>query len=391
MTTLSKCFSTAFLSAFVFAGCAGGATVGAGLGPAPVSVSASATPSPVPVVEPSTGKGGGASSEPSLAPVTPSPTPLGATPAPSPPPAAALPAGKYIYVVNRGTFGAGNDASSTVTVYPVTASGNATPIATLGGPATGLEASMFVAVDPSGKVYVANENRGFRTGSITEYTNVYGNNSPVTTLSGLFSPGGLALDAAGDLISTQIDGMYVYPPGATSGSAFTFIHGGINDDIIYNPYEVFVNKNNKIYLALQNQIEVYAPSPTPASTPLQNIFGTASQTYYILGAAADSTDTVYATNGPLNNVIEFSSTADNGDGSSTTAAAGPAPSGVVASTSFNDPWGIFVDSSDNVYVVNHGNNSILYFASGSFATGIPTATISGANTGLNGPTGIYVR
>jgi hypothetical protein len=57
-------------------------------------------------------------------------------------------------------------------------------------------------------------------------------------------------------------------------------------------------------------------------------------------------------------------------------------------TGLNGPFGIARDGAGNLYVVNDGNNSITVYAAGASVNATPTATIAGGNTGLNGPLGI---
>jgi hypothetical protein len=381
------------------AACNGGTSIGpapsggspTGTSPTGTSPSASAPGTAAPVVQPSPGKG---APPPSNAPTesataSPAPTPVGQTPVPVST-GGALPAGKYIYVTNHGPFGAGSVNQSSVTVYPITASGDATPIATLQGPATNLEAIQFVAVDPAGKIYVSSSQQGYRSGTVTEYTSPYGNVAPVATISGLFAPEGLALDSKNNLYVGQIDGLYVYAPGASGNDPAPAyrITGGTGDNQIYNAYEVFIGQTGSVDIALQNQVEVFNPNPTSNSALAQNIFGEATTLFYVLGTASDSSGNVYATNQSINTITEFSSTANNPNGTSET---GPEPSGTITGTAFDDPWGLFIDPSNNAYVVNRGNNSVLIFSSSAFSSGIPTTTISGPDTGLNNPIGVYVR
>jgi hypothetical protein len=322
------------------------------------SPSATSTPTPL------------ATATPTLAPT--------ATPLPS-----ATPGGLKIYVTNHSAFGAGATKSNpSVTVYAATASGNATPLAVLAGAATQENQIQYPAVDASGDVYVSNQNQAGNTGTVTAYAPPLGNIAPFATFGPYTTPEGVAIDNAGQLYVGTASTLFVYPANATPATAPLHAISGSNTQLTGAlTYQVFVDASGKQYLALQNQIVTFAPGADGNATPQNNIFGMLTQLYFVLGVAADSSGTIYATNLNQNTVVEFSSTA-TGDA---------VPSGVVTSTSFNQPWGIFIDKNDTIYVANRGNNSIAVFSRATFATGLPTAVISGSATLLDNPIGIAVR
>ncbi len=88
----------------------------------------------------------------------------------------------FIYVANYENSGAGLKGNS-VTIYPIDASGNAAPVATIIGSNTGLGNCEGIAVD-SNFIYVMNESAvGYSFGSITIYPlTANGNVAPVTTI-----------------------------------------------------------------------------------------------------------------------------------------------------------------------------------------------------------------
>ena len=82
--------------------------------------------------------------------------------------------------------------------FPLAASGNASPSATIGGSATGLNSLGGIAVDKTGAVYASNSG----TPSIAVFApGTSGNVAPVRTIAGpdtgLSVPAGIALDGAG--------------------------------------------------------------------------------------------------------------------------------------------------------------------------------------------------
>src|SRR5438034_700103 len=127
------------------------------------------------------------------------------------------PGGKALYVVNSG--------ANSVAAYAPGASGDATPIDTIAGSNTGLNAGGALALDSAGNLYVAN----YYGSSITVYApGANGNATPSTTIAGsntgLSWPWGIARDAAGNLYvvnswsSSGSTSITVYAAGA-SGNA----------------------------------------------------------------------------------------------------------------------------------------------------------------------------
>ena len=386
MTGSRNVWASGLILSSVLSGCRGGAVVGPSVGPPP-SPTPSVTIVTVPVnPRPSPGTPGPSPSStvlqtplPSAPPtVTPTLAP-GQTPSPTPVPTSP---GPKIYVVNHSTFGAGNAGAPSVTVYPANANGDATPIATLAGSATMEDQIFFTAVDSNSTLYLGNQNGATNSGTVTAFTGPLGNVAPAKTLTGLAQPVGIAVDATNALYVGELGALEVYSPGATAGAPPLHRIAGSNTSLSgQSAYEVFVERTGKQDVALQNAVVTFPYGADGNVAPLQNIYGEATGIVYALGVAADSSGNLFVTNFNLNDVLEFGPSA-TGDS---------APAATIASTSFDEPWGIYIDASDNVYVANRGNDSILVFAAGTFAAGIPTATISGAHTGLDNPTGVFVR
>jgi hypothetical protein len=106
------------------------------------------------------------------------------------------------------------------------ATGNAKPIATIGGGHTGLNEPEGMAFDSSGHLFVANAADGYGVFSVTEYApGAHGNATPIATITGpntgLDAPVGLAVNASGDLFVANADGNTVteYAPGAHGNAA----------------------------------------------------------------------------------------------------------------------------------------------------------------------------
>jgi plastocyanin len=105
-------------------------------------------------------------------------------------------AGNRLFVANRG--------SSSITEYPLTASGNIAPVATIMGAATGLDGPAGVAVDLAGSLFVPN----VLNNTVTEYSRgASGNTAPFAVLKG-----------AGTLLSAPTF-IALVTPSVTTGAA----------------------------------------------------------------------------------------------------------------------------------------------------------------------------
>lgn len=374
------------LMAAALVACQGGATVGSGPNAAPpTSTPAGATPSPTPSAIVPT-------SVPTIAP-TAAPTPSG-TPNTG---GTALPSGEKIYVVDHGQLG--DDPS--ITIYPVAATGAATPLATIAGNNTALAQPFFDAVDANGDLFVSNQSNtpGTQTAG---YINVYapadqsGNVTPTRRITGLHNPQGLAFDSAGNLYVSVVDAIDVFAPGANgnatpirtiSGAATTLqntVLGGQPQGLALDPAgNAFVT---------MGPVVLEFPSGATGNVAPSNIYGgilggndaTTGPPYgsatlaSCLGVGVDASDDVYCANFNNSSFALFTSAT--------------LPGVTVESLGASMPYGVFVDTAGQVYVANYKGSSVQIFSSmTTFLTGLATATISGTGTKLNFPYGVTAR
>lgn len=90
-------------------------------------------------------------------------------------------AGRRLYVSNAN----GTSPNHRITVYGAGASGNASPIAIIMGANTGLDQPVGIAVEPSGKLYVASAAFGSHQYKVTVYAaGANGNVAPTATIAG---------------------------------------------------------------------------------------------------------------------------------------------------------------------------------------------------------------
>jgi streptogramin lyase len=130
----------------------------------------------------------------------------------------------------RGRLFVTNALGNSITIFNAGASGNVRPTDTIVGASTGLNTPMGIAIDPVGRLYVANSGAGASTSSITVYASgAKGNAAPIDTIAGtntaLDQPQGLALDPAGRI--------YVANSAFTSHQyRITVYGGGANGNVV---------------------------------------------------------------------------------------------------------------------------------------------------------------
>jgi sugar lactone lactonase YvrE len=284
-------------------------------------------------------------------PLTPTPTGL------SEPDFVAIDPSGNIYATNRCTH--------TVTIYAKGSNADAAPIAIIGGSNTGLISPAGIALDSSRNIYVADQGPPSGAPSVFVYPPLGSstgtlNESPTATISGatgMIFPQGIALDSLGNIYVADFGdpehipvipaNVFVFPPiGSSTGtlneSPTATISGGTTD--LDNPTGIALDSSGNIYVADQGSASVTVYPPLGSST------------------------------GTLNE----------------------APTATISgnSTGLVTPWGIALDSSNNIDVADNGAASVFVYPPLGSSTGplneAPTATISGSNTSLSKPYGIVL-
>jgi 6-phosphogluconolactonase (cycloisomerase 2 family) len=226
--------------------------------------------------------------------------------------------------------------STHVAVYAPGATGNATPLRVITGPNTGLGGATGIALDATGRLYVANQ----LGNTITLYPpGATGNASPTATIAGsntgLNGPADIVLGAAGQLYAANAFGnsVTVYAPGATGNAAPATMIAGSNTGL-NRPQGIALDALRRLYVANQlgNTITVYAPGMSGNAPPVVTITG--------------------------------------------------------GNTGLSSPEGIAFDAAGRLFVANRASNSITIYAAGATGNASPVATIAGGATGLGAPTGI---
>jgi hypothetical protein len=272
-----------------------------------------------------------------------------------------------IYLLNRDGR---PSPSGTIDVYPPGSNGNVDPIATIEGPNTGLKSVKAVAVDSSGKIYAANMESSFGCyGNITVYhATSNGNVNPVATICGddthLQNPGGVALDSAGNI--------YVAEDGG-GGPA---------------------HKDSA-------EILIFPPGSNGDSPPIRTITGPNTGLMSLQAIALDSHGNIYVTgndergiHGGVGTITVFAAGAD-GDVKPLAIINGPSPRHVPHMIPIFRLGAIAVDPPGNIYVAGASSDpeseeSILVYPPHASGNAKPIATISGDNTAIFGPEGIAI-
>jgi len=263
-----------------------------------------------------------------------------------------------------------------------TLAGSTIPGSTDGiGAAASFDGPTGVAVDVSGNVYVAdagnNKIRKITPGGL------------VSTLVGISSPQAVAVDASGNVYVS--DGNIIRkitPSGLVSTFAGSGAYGNSNGQVpaasFFEPQGLAVDTFGNVYVADNYNNDIRKISPGGFVSLLAGSFysangnadaqGTYASFSYPVGIAVDDSGNVYVADSGNNEIRKIT------PGGLVSTLAGSLTSGSVngkgSSASFNNPSGVAVDASGNVYVADAGNNEIRKITTGS----TNTATINHINT-----------
>ncbi len=296
-----------------------------------------------------------------------------------------------LYVANRNT--------SSVTVYPLGATGNAKPIQDIRGSKTGLRFPHDIAVDASGNIYAANTGAS----SVTVYApGATGNAKPIETISGrktgLATPTGIAIDSVnGDIyvLNNRTDSygngrLTIYPPGANGNVLPVAVIEGPSTGLVL-PNGLALDASGNIYVTNRyDYITFYPAGSTGNVTPTRTIEGDLTQIHSPTQVALDSSLNIYIANFESNSLTVYAPGA-NGNVLPIQDIHGHRAG--IAGTE-----GTAVDSNGNVYVANIFDKGatkfegrITVYAAGSNGNVRPIKAIEGNRTGLAWPTGIAIH
>ena len=322
----------------------------------------------------------------------------------------ALDSSGNIYVTNTYTGNTrGSPPNSSITVYPAGSNGNAAPIAVIAGGNTGLDYPQGIALDSSGKLYVV----GFVSGVGTS-VNVYpagsnGNVSPAANIVGadteLDLPIGIALDSGGNIYvsngfggPTQRGSVTVYRAGSSGDAVPSNVITSNNTGIDF-ARSIAVDSGGNIYLANDfafgvGSIDIYPAGSYATSPPVATIAGDNTELSDPFGVALDSSGNIYVLND--DNAITVYPAGSNGDVT-------PKATLNIDQGGKSFPAGMAVGGSGAVYVANQGGlicnrrschqaspDNVAVYGAGSDGSAKPIAVISGPDTRLAEPSAVAV-
>jgi len=295
-----------------------------------------------------------------------------------------------------------DELSSSVTIYPLKASGNVVPAGTLSGKHTGLDDVWGMAFDTAGNIYVANFHGGYGNfGSVTVYpAGSRGDVAPTATILSkgsdqvMVNPSDVALDGAGNIYvpGYKSNSVSVYAPGANGyATPIRYINGG--NTKLAGPSYLYVTSKGKLYVSNfeGESVNVYAPGANGNVAPTQIISGPKTGITRATGVAVDDTGKIYVSNTPPGTPDGCCVTVYDKHANGNVSPIRTIMGGVTGLTA---PDGIALDASDNVYVTEYppnGTPSVTVFAKGANGSVAPIQTIVGSKTGIDGPAGIAVH
>jgi large repetitive protein len=164
-----------------------------------------------------------------------------------------------VYVTNAG--------SDSVTAYPVGAGGDLSPFADITGPDTGLSTPEGLALDAAGDIYVASEGND----TVTEYPpGSSGDVKPLLTIRGVSQPCRVALDGSGHLYVAALSStVSEYKLGSGAPTLMGTLTGQ------NGPRGLAVDAKGDLWVSEStvNAINEYAPNPSGNASPIAALGG----------------------------------------------------------------------------------------------------------------------
>jgi len=245
-----------------------------------------------------------------------------------------------------------------------------------------------VFVDKHGNIYIAdklNARIQKRTDSLT--LTVAGTGTAGSSAKQLSNPSGIYVDTAGNMYIADAgnnriqkwkfnDTIGTTVAGSSSGTA------GSSASFLNNPVAVFRDATGNLYIADagNNRVQKWASGATSGTTVAGSSSGTAGSTTSLLnnprGLFVDASANIYVADAGNNRIQKWASGATSG---STVAGSSSGTAGS-SSSLLNAPSAVSVDGRGYIYIADVNNNRIQLWPSGA-ANGI---TIAGSATGSSG-------
>ena len=196
-----------------------------------------------------------------------------------------------------------------------------------------------VALDTAGNVYVTSEGMYGRVVELAAGSSA----TTVWPFTGLYQPQGLALDSGGSVYVADFNNRVVkLAPGSNKQTVLPF--NGLN-----YPEGVAVDSGGSVYVAdrgTNRVLKLAAGSNTQTELPFSGLNDPD-------GVAVDTAGSVYVTDTDNNRVLKLE--------------AGSNTQTELPFTGVTVPWGVAVDSAGTVYVTEHDSNKVLKLPAGSNA------------------------
>jgi serine/threonine protein kinase, bacterial len=249
-------------------------------------------------------------------------------------------------------------------------------VTTLDGVSAGLSQDVAVAVDKNDNLYVANAEEILLIAPDRTVTTLAGSDNPGSNNgnggnAGFSSPGGVAVDGSGNLYVADTDNneiRKITPSGDVSSFAGSTKAGsadGTGSSASFNqPFGIAIDSNDNLYVSDYGNNEIRKITPAGVVTTLAgstkggsaNGAGNSASFNLPAGIAVDSNDNLYVADRGNNEIRKITSAGvvSTLAGSTKSGSA----DGTGASASFNSPFGVAVDKNGNVYVADTVNNEI---------------------------------
>jgi hypothetical protein len=273
----------------------------------------------------------------------------------------------------------GNGANSNVNAFSLTATGNATPIATLSGALTGLNRIAALTFDPLGELWAVSANND----AIEQFApGATGNTAPRRVISGpgtgLVTPSGIALDSSGRAYVTEeaAQTIAVFPTGASGNVLPVATISGPNT-ALSQPTGIVLS-GGKIWVANQGNdtLTAYPMTANGDVAPSATISGPSTQLSHPAGLGLDNAGNVLVANFFGESVLKFALAGQFGDVS---------PKSVIGGQ-LSLPEAVNSDTAGHIYAVAEQGGLNVYTSAGT----TPTAIVDGAATGLRAPGSVAV-
>ncbi|MBV8374038.1 MAG: hypothetical protein JO302_00880 [Candidatus Eremiobacteraeota bacterium] len=202
----------------------------------------------------------------------------------------------------------------TVLEFPAGTHGNVAPSVTIAGAATTLSTAYGIAVGPNGAFYVSSFAE-----TVTEFAQgASGNATPIATIGtgSLFAPECIALDSAGTLYVADDDvgGVLEFPAGSSGSAPPATTISGTNPNFD-QPLCLAVDGSGALYVSdMTPQIAKFALGATGNAVPVARITGSLTNlTGPVFALAVDAAGTIYAGTSTTPGAIDEFSAGANGN------------------------------------------------------------------------------